>query len=328
MGAVKQTETQMHPTKTVTILGINGHIGNAAARAFLDAGWQVTGFGRSNRHPIAGVRFHQGDADSIADMQAAIGKSEVVVNALNLPYHQWDNGRMEAQTEKVIAAMGTTGKTMLYPGNIYNYAASDRVVTPDLEQHPQTERGAIRVRSEALLRNAAATGAMQVIILRAGDFYGPNNQGDWFEVGMLREAAKGRVSVPGPLENGHSWAYLPDLGKAFEKLAWHRQEFGSFENFHFAGHFMTNRELLDTMLAEAPVPLTVTAFPWGMFKVVSLFMPLLREIMKMRYLWTNTMELSDPRLDAILGPDFGTPRAEAIRATIAPFFAEAGRKAA
>ena len=49
--------------------------------------------------------------------------------------------------------------------------------------------------------------------------------------------------------------------------------------------------------------------------------PLMREVGKMRYLWENPMELKDDRLDAILGPDFGTPFEEAVAATVAPFFA-------
>ena len=36
----------------VTVLGSNGHLGNAAMVAFQEAGWAVTGLGRSNR------RFH------------------------------------------------------------------------------------------------------------------------------------------------------------------------------------------------------------------------------------------------------------------------------
>ncbi|MGN6489701.1 MAG: NAD(P)H-binding protein, partial [Devosia sp.] len=88
------------------VLGINGHIGNAVARAFFAAGYEVTGFGRSIRHPIPGVGFIQGDADDVAAMRAAIGDADLVFNGLNLPYHQWDKGRKEAQTERVIAALG------------------------------------------------------------------------------------------------------------------------------------------------------------------------------------------------------------------------------
>ncbi len=40
--------------KKVTVLGSNGHIGHQTALAFRDAGWEVTGFGRSQRAPTSG----------------------------------------------------------------------------------------------------------------------------------------------------------------------------------------------------------------------------------------------------------------------------------
>jgi hypothetical protein len=77
----------------------------------------------------------------------------------------------------------------------------------------------------------------------------------------------------------------------------------------------------------APVPLKITSFPWAMLAVIGVFNPVMREVGKMRYLWQNPMRLTDPRLDALLGPDFNTPFDEAIATTVAPFF-EAERKAA
>jgi hypothetical protein len=124
-------------------------------------------------------------------------------------------------------------------------------------------------------------------------------------------------------EVGHSWAYLPDLGKAFEKVAWHRKELAQYENFHFAGHFLTHGELTAAIVETAPVPLKVVPMAWGTLRMLGVMVPLLREVIKMRYLWQNTMELRDKRLDAILGPDFGTPVKEAVAATVAPFFAKA-----
>lgn len=306
----------------VTVLGINGHIGQHAARAFVEAGWEVSGFGRSNKQPIPGVRFIRGDAESVEDMAAAIADADVVVNALNLPYDKWDQGRKEAQIGRVIAAMGTSGKTLLFPGNIYNYAASQRHVTPDAPQNPQTPRGAIRVRAEAMFKAAAERGDMQVLIIRAGDFFAPNNGFDYFEQALLREAGKGRVAIPGAPEIGHSWAYLPDLGRAFEKVAATRATLGAFETLHFAGHFVTHGQLIAAVQAAAPVPLKVVPFPWTMLKLMGLAMPVMREVVKMRYLWDNTMELRDPRLDAILGENFGTPFDEAIAAVVTPFFAD------
>ena len=104
--------------KTVAILGINGHLGHSAARAFRAAGWDVIGFGRQNRYPVEGVRFVAGDARSVDDLSAATRAAPVVVNGLNLPYDKWGNGAAEALLGRVIAA--SRGKTLLFPGNIYN----------------------------------------------------------------------------------------------------------------------------------------------------------------------------------------------------------------
>ncbi len=311
----------------VTILGINGHVGHHAAKAFVAAGWEVRGFGRSNRYPVEGVRFVAGDAGSVEDMRRAIGDSEVVVNALNLPYPDWFDGRMEALYGRVIEAMGT-GRTMLFPGNVYNYAASDRVVTPGLPQNPETPRGAVRVRVEQLLEAAARRGDMQVIVLRAGDFYGPESSGDWFDQVILREAGKGKVAMPGSGGVGHAWAYLPDLARAFEVLARERHTLGGFENFHFEGHFSPPEEMAAAIVAAAPVPLRVARFPWVLLSLLGLLNPTLREIARMGYLWQHPMMLRDPRLRGILGDGFDTPFAEAVAETVKPYFSGAARKAA
>lgn len=308
--------------RKVLVLGINGHIGNAVARAFAAAGWEVSGFGRSNRQPLPGVRFVKGDAEDVAAMRAAIGDTRVVVNALNLPYPDWDKGRMEAQTARVIEALGTDGKTLLFPGNIYNYAPTLRHVTPDQPQVPPTPRGAIRQRVETMYREAAQRGDLQVIILRAGDVFGPATSGDWFDLVMLREAGKGRVATMGEPGVGHSWAYLPDLAGAFEKLAWHRAELGRFETFHFAGHYVTPEEMGAAIAAAAPVPVKVSRFPRFTIGLMGLVSPMMREVAKMGYLWEHPMQLEDPRLDTLLGPDYGTAFPKAIAATVAPFFAK------
>jgi nucleoside-diphosphate-sugar epimerase len=304
---------------TVTILGINGHLGRFVARAFVAAGWTVRGMGRTDRQAIPGVRFVRGDAESVAEMRAAIGDSAVVVDALNLPYDKWFGGAMEAQTARVLEAVGTEGRTLLYPGNIYNYAASLREVTPEAPQRPERPRGEIRVRCEAMLETAAERGDVQVILVRAGDFFGPGVSG-WYDQGIL--AQKGKVAAPAELTTGHSWAYLPDLARAFEKLAAHRSALGRFESFHFAGHFVTSGELVAAIRNAAPVPLKLAAFPWALLGVIGLVNPVMREIGKMRYLWQNPMRLMDSRLDGMLGSDFGTPFAEAVAETVAPFFPE------
>ena len=306
----------------VTVLGINGHIGHHAAKAFREAGFAVSGFGRSNRSPIPGVSFVQGDAGNLDDLKAAIADADIVVNALNLPYDKWDKGRAEAQLATVIAAMGDSGKTMMFPGNIYNYSASDRRVAPSTPQRPQTPRGAIRVRQEDMLAAASTAGKFQTIIIRAGDFYAPDNVGDWFDQAMMMDARKGKVHRMADADLGHAWAYLPDLGRAFARVGEQRATLGNFENFHFAGHYVTHGAMMDAIVKASPVQLKVVPLPWIVLQAMGLASSMMREVVKMRYLWNNPMELADPRLDALLGPDFGTPFELAVAETVAPFLVQ------
>ncbi|MGV8853701.1 MAG: NAD-dependent epimerase/dehydratase family protein [Devosia sp.] len=300
----------------IIVLGTNGHIGHHAAQAFHAAGFDVSGFGRTNRLPITGVDFIMGDAGNLAELKAAIAGADIVVNALNLPYDKWDKGRAEAQLATVIAAMGQSGKTLMFPGNIYNYAATDRRITPTTPQQPQTPRGAIRVRQEEMLAAASRAGKFQTIIVRAGDFYAPGTSGDWFDQAMLLDVKKGKVHHMADLKLGHAWAYLPDLGRAFAVLGERRATLGAFENFHFAGHFVSHRQMMDAIIKAWGTPLKIVPLPWPLLHAMGLVNGVMREVVKMRYLWNNVMELVDPRLDAILGDDFKTPFEEAVAATV------------
>jgi nucleoside-diphosphate-sugar epimerase len=306
----------------VTVLGINGHIGHHAAQAFHDAGFTVKGFGRTNRLPISGVSFVPGDAGSLEDLQQAIAGADIVVNALNLPYDKWDKGRAEAQLATVIAAMGDSGKTLMFPGNIYNYSASDRRVVPSTPQHPQTPRGAIRVRQEGMLAAASEAGKFRTIIIRAGDFYAPNTVGDWYDQAIMMDARKGRIHRMADADLGHAWAYLPDLGRAFATLGEQRETLGAFKTFHFAGHYVTHGALMGAIQKASPAPLKVVPLPWIVLYAMGLTSGVMREVVKMRYLWNNSMELVDPRLEAMLGPNFGTPFEVAVAATVAPFLSQ------
>lgn len=306
----------------VTVLGINGHIGQVVAGAFVAAGWDVTGMARTDKHHVPGVRFVAGDSDSIEDMRRAIGDADVVMNALNMRYDRWFGGALEAQMARVIAAMGKSGKTLLYPGSVYNFAADTDVVTPDTPEHPVKPRGEIRVRVEQMYRDAAERGDIQAIVLRAGDFYGPGSSNDWFDLVMMREVKARRISVVGTPGIGHSWAYLPDLARAFEALAAVRSTLGSFERFHFAGHHVTPEQMKAAIAKSAPLPIKISNFPWVLLHLFGIIDPVTRSVAQMGYLWRNRLELRDARLDDLLGPNFATPFEAAVAATIRPFFGQ------
>lgn len=315
---MSETSTQ---NKTVTILGINGRIGQDAARAFIASGWQVTGFGRADRVKIPGVTFIAGDADSSADVARAIAPSDVVVDAVNLPYDKWDKGRYEKSLAARLAALRNSGKTLIYPGNIYNYAANSHVLTPQTPEHPARDKGEIRVRLERMMHDAAGEG-LQVIIIRAPDFFGPGATGTVFDLIMTSNLSKGVLTYPGNPDIHHSWAYLPDLGRAFVRVAEARADLERFDRLHFAGHFKTGHELASAGERALKRKLTLKTFNWLPFRLIGLVVPIVREVVKMGYLWDHPHRLHDQRMDAILGPDFLTPFDEALGRTLRSYLPE------
>lgn len=299
------------------ILGLNGKMGAAAARAFADAGWAVTGVARRAPENQSRVKFVAGDAADPKVIRPLAAQADVVVNGLNLPYDAWHDGRAEAQLAAVLKGLEGLEVTLMFPANIYNYAPETARITPQSAQAPATEKGRIRQRMEAMLQSATHADGLQVLMVRAGDFFGPGARGSWLDLVITKNLAKGEITYPGPLSLGHSWAYLPDLGRAYVQIAENRDQLDRFESLHFAGHFVSGARFVEMMSELTGTPVHAKPLFWPGLRLAGVVNALFREIYRMRYLWHNAQALADPRLEALLGPDFGTPFAQAMRRTMA-----------
>src|SRR5262249_11399621 len=128
--------------------------------------------------------------------------------------------------------------TIVLPGTVYNYGPDAfPVIAEDAPQHPTTRKGAIRVALERRLREATQQGA-RVIIVRAGDFFGPRARQSWFSQGLVNPGRPVTVvRVPGDRGVGHQWSYLPDVARTVVELLARRDRLEPFVNFHMAGHW-------------------------------------------------------------------------------------------
>jgi nucleoside-diphosphate-sugar epimerase len=296
----------------VLILGANGRFGQAAAKAFTDAGWHVAAQVRpgANRPPV-GQPVPVALDDSKALVSAAAGAA-VIVNALNPPYHQWA-AAVPKITGAVIALSKATGAAVLIPGNIYNFGTE----LPDLLKEDSTEVGdhskaRIRIEMEAAFRQAG----VPTIILRAGDFIDTKGGDNWFEGQITAGLPKGRITYPGPLDLVHAWAFLPDMARAAVMLAEKRAALSAFEVVNFPGYALTGAELI-AAVEGVMGPLKRRAFPWWALRLIAPFNALMQEVRAMRYLWNRPHRLDAARFTALF-PDFrATSLEDAIRASLA-----------
>jgi len=242
-----------------------------------------------------------------------------ILHAVNPPkYKNWP-GLVPVMLESSIAAAKVSGARLLFPGSIYNFPPDGPLVLREhTPQRAVTRKGAIRIALEQRLAETVTDG-VRSLILRAGDFFGPQAPGSWFSQGLVTPGRPVRsITYPGPPDVGHAWAYLPDLAETFALLAERDAALGTFEVFHFRGHWFERgiemAEAIRTAVGDPRIP--IRPLPWWLVGAASPVVPLMRELWEMRYLWRVPMQLDNTKLLAVLGHEPHTPVDEAVRASL------------
>lgn len=316
--------------ETVVVLGAAGRVGDAAARAFAAAGWRVKGLARNAKASALapGVEPVQADASDRASLIEACRGADVIVNALNPLYTEWAE-KVMPMAENVIAAAKAVGATHMLPGNVYNFGYGISVgAREDAPEIASTGKAEIRIAMEALFRREAEQNAVRTIVLRAGDFYGGTKPQSWLDLIILARLGKNIFTWGGPMDIPHAFAYLPDLGQAFVALAEKRRELGTFERFHFAGHTLSGNEMKAATEAAVGRRLTSGTVPWITLRAAGLFSPMMREVVRMSYLWRTPHSLDGGRLERLAGKLPVTEPVDALRQAIADLDLDLGRRLA
>jgi nucleoside-diphosphate-sugar epimerase len=311
--------------RAALVIGVTGSFGGHAVQALIKRGWRVRALARDpvaaaqRAGPRTPIEWVKGDAMNAGDVIAAADGVQVIVHAANPPgYRNW-RGLAVPMLRSTIAAATKVGARIVLPGNVYNFAPDAGAnIAEDAPQAPQTRKGAIRVEMERRLRIASVGGA-KVLIVRAGDYFGPAapNSG----LGWLTTRRRGRLTgvyAPGPGDVGHAWAYLPDLAETTARLLDREAELADFEVFHFKGQWLDRADQLAASIrrvADQP-KLPIRPFPYWMVVAFSPFVETFRELLEMRYLQQKPIGLDNAKLVAFLGAEPHTPLDTAIRATL------------
>jgi nucleoside-diphosphate-sugar epimerase len=221
--------------------------------------------------------------------------------------------------ENTIAAARTTGARIVLPGTVYNFGPD---ALPDLledsPQNPGTVKGRIRAEMERRLRSAASRGA-RVLIVRAGDFFGPGAANSWFSQALVKPGRPVlRITYPGTRGIGHQWAYLPDVAETMVRLLERSHDLDDFAVFHMRGHWDADgTAMIEAIRRSVGNPeIRVARMPWRLMRLLSPFVPLFRELGEMRYLWQQPVRMDNERLTSLLGAEPHTPLDVAVRNTL------------
>ncbi|MBF9050959.1 epimerase [Roseobacter sp. HKCCD9010] len=284
-------------TQTALILGATGRFGRNASAAFREAGWDLRLYDRTK-----------------GDLLNAASGADVIVNGWNPPYSKWA-ALLPGLTRQVIEAAKASGATVMQPANVYVYGFRDampRVVGPEVPQRATNGLGRLRIEMEQSYRDAD----VQVILLRGGDFLDNQASAGWFDRIIAKDAATGKLSYPGALDQPHSWAFLPDMTAALPPLAEMRADLGQFTDLAFGGYTLTGEELATACGAAVGREVTVSRMSWLPLQIARPSWAEARYLLEMRYLWDQPHELDGTALATLL-PDLPqTPVEDAIRAAL------------
>lgn len=309
---------------TALVLGATGGIGGEVARRLLARGWTVRATSRnpqalSPAEKVSGIDWVQGDAMSAEDVAAAASGVAVIVHAVNPPgYRKWGE-LVLPMLDNTIAAARRHGARIVLPGTVYNFGPD---AFPELAeaspQHPLTVKGSIRVEMERRLRAAADRGT-PVLIVRAGDFFGPKAANNWMSQGLIRPGKPvAVVTNPGRRGIGHQWAYLPDVAETMVQLLEKPDALDAFAVFHMEGHWDDDGTQMVAAIRNAcgNPAVKLRRFPWWLIRLLSPVVPLFRELSEMRYLWRLPVRLRNTRLVEVLGAEPHTPLPTAVHDTL------------
>jgi nucleoside-diphosphate-sugar epimerase len=312
---------RLQAPRQALVVGAHGGIGGEMLAALRRHGWRVRALARTPRAAAQeGIEWIAGDAMRAEDLLRAAAGCAVVVHAVNPPgYRDWDK-LVLPMLEHSIAAARAAGARLVLPGTIYNYGPDAfPVLAESSPQHPRTRKGAIRVQMEQRLHAAAGEGA-RILIVRAGDFFGPQAGNNWFSGGLLGGKRKlSALTNPASPGVGHAWAYLPDVAETIARLLDREGQLPAFAAYHFAGHWDADgTQMVAAIRRAAGRPrLPVRRFPWPLLPLLAPFSTLLREMREMHYLWQHPLRLDNSRLVALLGAEPHTPLDQAVLATLA-----------
>jgi nucleoside-diphosphate-sugar epimerase len=314
----------MTPDRTALVLGATGGVGGAVARRMVAGGWTVHALKRdpdrlSTTDKAPGLVWHRGDAMVGADVAAAADGVSVIVHAVNPPgYRNWSS-LVLPMLDNTIAAARRNGARIVLPGTVYNFGPD---AFPDVHetspQHPVSVKGRIRCEMESRLGEAAETGAT-VLIVRAGDFFGPKAGNNWFSQGLIKPGKPvSAITYPGRSGVGHQWAYLPDVAETMVRLLEQSQMLERFAVFHMEGHWDADgTQMIGAIRKAVGNPnLKVRPLPWWLIRLLSPVVPLFAELAELRYLWNIPVRLDNSRPRGVFGSEPHTPLDIAVRETL------------
>jgi nucleoside-diphosphate-sugar epimerase len=309
-------------TKKYVILG-SGQLGQAVLRVLLQRGAEnICLVNRSGKAPAglpaqaaSAVQFTAADLYQPEEVRRVTRDADVVFHTANPLYKEWQQKFPPLQASLIEGMSGSTAPLVM-GDNLYMYGPVTGPISEDLPYAARNRKGSTRAQTAEMLLEAHRQGRLRAVMGRGSDFFGPAVTNSTLGDPIFGALAKGKpANVLGKPDLPHTYTYIDDFAQALIVLGEHEEAWGQAWHVPNA-ETITTRQLVHMAAEELGVePKMVVAGPL-MMRVLSLFVPSLRELIEMDYAFTQPYIVDDSKYKQTFG-DHSTPLREAIRQTAA-----------
>lgn len=271
-------------TETLHVIFGAGPVGCWIARTLREWNIPVRAVNRSGQRPALMPEDVEMVAADLSDADLALKTAQgaaVLYQALNPPYHRWQEDFPTLQANALAAAQAA-GARYVSIENLYMYDSS-QPIHEDSPIRPRSKKGELRARMAKEVMDLNQQGKIQATALRSSDYYGPGVvQSAMGERVFGNLVAGKKAELMGATDQLHSWAYIEDVGRAAALLGTRDEALG---RAWIAPHAppVTQGDMVAKAAAILGIEPRMTTIPGWMMKLVGIFNPDARAMQEMLY---------------------------------------------
>lgn len=302
-----------------TIIGANGPIAKNIARTLAEKSVPVRLVSRKPQKINPTDELVSADVLNATAVSTAIKGSAVVYLTVGLPYDikVWQRD-WPVVMQSVINACKEHQARLVFFDNVYALGLVKGAMTEDTPMRPNSKKGEVRAHLAQMILDEVKAGALQAIIARAPDFYGPETPNSFFNFTVVNRHKAGKAAQTfGNPDKLHSYIYTPDAGRATAQLGLTDSAFNQIWNLPVAQPTLTARDLIALAAKVSGAPTGVQAMPKWMVWGIGLFVKVLAEMVEMLYQYEEDYVFDCSKFNRAF-PDFkATTYEEGLKQTYA-----------
>lgn len=268
-----------------TILGAGGAIGIPLAKELPKYTDKIR---LSGRHPIkvnSSDELFQADLRDLKQTMEAVKGSDVVYLTAGLKYDTqvWQKEWPEVMNN-VITACSEHNSKLVFLDNVYMYGRVEGWMTEETPFNPVSKKGEVRAKTASRLIDAYKKKEVTAAILRAADFYGPDNRGSVLNMLVLDRMKVGqKANWLVDAHRLHTYTYTPDAAKAMALIGNTPDAFNQTWHAPSDMDVLTGEGYIKIAADFLEVSPKYTVLKKWQMQLAGLFNPVIRETLEMLY---------------------------------------------